>query len=161
MSKKRKFAWEALRPAADNARLALPAIARKFFKAGRKAARPGSSADEMHAFRLSAKRFRYTLELFLPVYGPGLEKQIEMVKQVQNYLGDVQDREATRRMLAAAHPRADGPLARAMAKMARDSRARIRKFRKHWEAEFSPPEREEQWKRYLARFVRRGPGLRR
>ena len=161
MSRKSKFAWDAQLGAADNARQHLPALVAKFFKAGRKAARPGSSAEQMHAFRLAAKRFRYTLELFLPVYGPGLAKQIESIKRLQNHLGDVQDREATRRLLAGLYGDGDGTLAKAMEKMTRESQSRTRKFRKLWDAEFSPPEREQQCGRYLARFVRRGPGLRR
>ena len=45
----------------------------------------------MHKFRLRTKRFRYTLEMFKDLYGPGMLKRIESLKQVQTYLGDIND----------------------------------------------------------------------
>ena len=49
----------------ENAAVALPVLARKFFDADREAASPGASPKSLHRFRLMTKRFRYTLELFV------------------------------------------------------------------------------------------------
>ena len=44
-----------------------------------------------HAMRIAAKRLRYTMELFKPIYEGGLDRGIEAIKQVQSLLGDVHD----------------------------------------------------------------------
>ncbi|QOY85358.1 CHAD domain-containing protein [Paludibaculum fermentans] len=77
--------------AALQAREALPPLASEFFDAGRKAAVQAGSAKKLHAFRLSAKRFRYTLELFRPFYGPVFLQRLERVRQIQSLLGKRQD----------------------------------------------------------------------
>ena len=41
--------------------------------------------------RISAKRLRYTLELFRPQFGKAGERQIERVKTVQELLGTLHD----------------------------------------------------------------------
>src|SRR5580692_6953009 len=56
--------------ASENARSILPKMARRYFEAGRKAIEGKRPPGELHAFRLKTKRFRYTLELFSPLYGP-------------------------------------------------------------------------------------------
>ena len=52
------------------ARRELPRLAEAFFREGRRAASQEASAKQLHKFRLAAKRFRYTLELFAELYGP-------------------------------------------------------------------------------------------
>jgi CHAD domain-containing protein len=47
--------------------------------------------DELHAMRISAKRFRYTMEIFSPLYKDNLEKPIEAIKKIQTILGDFND----------------------------------------------------------------------
>ena len=41
--------------------------------------------------RISAKRLRYTLELFRPQFGKAGERQIERVKKIQELLGTLHD----------------------------------------------------------------------
>jgi CHAD domain-containing protein len=53
-------------------------------------ARPDDQKQH-HAMRIAAKRLRYTMELFKPVYEGGLDRAIEAIKQVQSLLGDVHD----------------------------------------------------------------------
>jgi len=49
-------------------------------------------ADEaLHDLRISAKRLRYTLELFRAVFGDRGERQIERVKAIQEELGGLHD----------------------------------------------------------------------
>ncbi len=47
--------------------------------------------EQHHAMRIAAKRLRYTMELFKPIYDGGLDRVIEAIKQVQSLLGDVHD----------------------------------------------------------------------
>lgn len=46
---------------------------------------------ELHNMRISAKRLRYTLELFAAVFGDAGKRQIERVKQLQEQLGNLHD----------------------------------------------------------------------
>ena len=67
---------------AANAREVLPKLAKKYFQAGRDAVSEKRPPDELHAFRLETKRFRYTLELFRPVYGPQLKRYLKALHGV-------------------------------------------------------------------------------
>ncbi|WP_321508065.1 CHAD domain-containing protein [uncultured Methanoregula sp.] len=46
---------------------------------------------EHHATRIAAKKLRYTMELFGPVYRLGLNKPLSRVKKIQEILGDIHD----------------------------------------------------------------------
>jgi hypothetical protein len=48
---------------------------------------------ELHDMRIAAKRLRYTLELFAPQFGEAGKRQIERIKQIQEVLGDIHDRD--------------------------------------------------------------------
>lgn len=48
-------------------------------------------SEALHDLRISAKRLRYTLELFRGEFGKSGEQQIERVKVVQEALGDLHD----------------------------------------------------------------------
>src|SRR5258708_1650446 len=50
-----------------------------------------ASLDTLHTLRIDAKRLRYTLEAFEEVLGSEAKEVIEMVKVVQDHLGDLQD----------------------------------------------------------------------
>jgi hypothetical protein len=45
----------------------------------------------LHDLRISAKRLRYTLELFRPQFGEAGERQIERMKAIQEILGTLHD----------------------------------------------------------------------
>ena len=68
----------------------------------RPAARPlraRSPPEELHGFRLETKRFRYTLELFRPLYGPNLDRYLKALRELQGALGKVSDYQAIQRVL--------------------------------------------------------------
>ena len=46
---------------------------------------------EHHAMRISAKRLRYTLEIFQPLYDDGLKDEISEIKRFQDVLGEMHD----------------------------------------------------------------------
>jgi CHAD domain-containing protein len=78
----------------------LPRMAKEFFDRGTRAASPSGSTDEFHRFRLAAEKFRYTLELFAPVYGPALGDGLEQIRTVQALLGGINDCATVRKMLS-------------------------------------------------------------
>ena len=86
--------------AAANARQLLPKMARKYFEAGRKAIEGKRPPEELHGFRLETKRFRYTLELFRPLYGPTLDRYLKALRELQSALGKVSDYQAIQRVLS-------------------------------------------------------------
>lgn len=47
--------------------------------------------EELHAMRISAKRLRYTLEIFAPLYPGELKGALKSVKALQEQLGDIHD----------------------------------------------------------------------
>ena len=44
-----------------------------------------------HEMRIAAKKLRYTMETYRGLYGDGLAPAIRMVKDLQDYLGDMHD----------------------------------------------------------------------
>jgi len=84
---------------ASSARRALVPLTAQFFKARAAAAKPETTADEMHRFRLIAKRLRYTLEIFGPVAGRQWEQRIEQIRGVQEHLGATNDCVVTRELI--------------------------------------------------------------
>jgi CHAD domain-containing protein len=86
--------------AAENARVVLPKMARRYFEAGRKAIEGNRPPDELHKFRIETKRFRYTLELFRPLYGPNLDRYLKALRGLQSALGKVSDYQSIQRVLA-------------------------------------------------------------
>ena len=46
---------------------------------------------EHHATRIAAKKLRYTMEIYGPVYRTGLRKPLARVKKIQEILGDIHD----------------------------------------------------------------------
>ena len=50
-----------------------------------------SAIAEQHAMRISAKRLRYTMEIFQPLYDDGLKEEISEVKGFQDVLGEMHD----------------------------------------------------------------------
>jgi CHAD domain-containing protein len=46
---------------------------------------------EHHAMRIAAKKLRYTIEVYGPIYRRGLKKPLSRVKKIQEILGDLHD----------------------------------------------------------------------
>lgn len=152
MKKKTSMEWDPMMGAGENVRLRLPAVVAEFFALGRSAA-TGADPAQFHAFRLAAKRFRYTLEIFRPLYGPGLELRIEAVRRIQSMLGDRQDFAVLSARLRNTLNPSEALLE---ALRASDERGREieERFGAYWREEFDLPGAEVRWIRY---FVRRPP----
>jgi len=150
VKKNRVLAWNASASSGENARRILPRMAREFFALGRVAAKPEAAPAQLHAFRLSAKRFRYTLELFEPMYGPMMAERLEQVRKIQSVLGERQDCVVLDERL---RQRAGntGPVRDVLVKLNAEGRSLEEKFRRYWHETFDPAGAEAPWVRYLER----------
>ncbi len=128
--------------AAENARLVLPKMARKYFDAGRKAIEGKRPPDKLHGFRLKTKQFRYTLELFRPVYGPNLDRYLKALRELQSALGKVSDYQAIQRVLSS-----DKELKK---QIEHTLKGKIKDLRQSWRA-FDSDGQLKRWRAYLAR----------
>lgn len=128
--------------AAENARILLPKLLDKYFKAGRKAAEGKQSPRELHGFRLATKQFRYSLELFRPCYGPSIERKMQALSELQTALGKLSDHASIKATLAG-----DKALE---AKLERASHKRLKEFQKQWKT-FDADGEHERWRRYFER----------
>ncbi len=151
--KKKKHAWASSKTAAENARRVLPGLVESFFRAGRKAAEEEESDKALHRFRLEVKRFRYYLELFTSCYGPGLKERLNVLKQVQDYLGALSDCAATQGMLegpSASPLREKKQLTAFLAKQGVQKKAA---FALYWKETCDAPGKLEWWTNYLEHFA--------
>jgi CHAD domain-containing protein len=57
--------------------------------------------ERQHQMRIAAKRLRYTMEAFEPLYGPELKERIAIIKDIQDRLGELHDRDVWVDMLQA------------------------------------------------------------
>jgi CHAD domain-containing protein len=139
--------WSPDLPVEQNARERLPRVLEKFYAAGREVYEHEDPAT-LHRFRLEGKRVRYTLELFRPVYGPGLEKLLKALRKAQTALGDINDC-ATARLIVT-HPE--------FQQWVEDRQLKLREeFRTYWLDEFDKPGQELLWVHYLKTYARRRP----
>ncbi len=133
--------WKPTRSAVADARSTLPKLVDKYVKAGRKAADGKRSAEELHQFRVKTKRFRYTLELFRPLYGDSLDKELEPIREIQSVLGKLHDYHIVATLLAGDQ--------HAQAKLRRLTKKKLKEFHERWEA-FDSKKQVKRWKDVLA-----------
>jgi len=149
MAKRKKNDWNPSKSAAENAKLLLPRLAAAYFEEGRRITAKPLPPAKLHPFRLRTKRLRYTLELFRPCYGRGLEQRLEALRRIQQYLGEISDCTTTDSLLGVD---AGAPLRRFLNQRAA---ARAAGFRRYWSRTFDAAGRERWWTGYLARFAGR------
>jgi hypothetical protein len=77
-------------PVLDNARRVLAIRVAEFYSYEPVIPYPELS-EALHDLRISAKRLRYTLELFRPQFGKVGERQIDRIKAIQETLGTLHD----------------------------------------------------------------------
>jgi CHAD domain-containing protein len=126
--------------AGENARVLLPKLLEKYFKAGRKAADGKQPPRKLHGFRLATKRFRYSLELFRPCYGPSLDRKLAALGELQSALGKLSDYASVRATLAG-----DKALE---VRIERASKKKLKEFREKWAA-FDADGQQKRWRSYL------------
>ncbi len=132
-----KIRWNEGKPLPDEIRAEMAKTVKNYFKSGDEAFRKKIPWAELHQFRLASKRFRYTLELFVEFYGKPLQSRIKELKEIQTYLGDINDLVATRALLKG-H--------RAFKKELKDrADNKMAKLRDHWKNTFAAEGRREAW----------------
>lgn len=132
-------------PAADVAKALLPKTAKAYFKTGSKLRGSDPPDDQLHAFRIDGKHFRYTLEMFLPLYGPALERRIGSLRKIQGTLGDLNDCAVLGLM---PEVREDEPL---LSWLRERSEKKRREFREVWDSDFRSART---WMAYFRRWAR-------
>jgi CHAD domain-containing protein len=86
-------------PIAATAMRTLEPMLEEFTSRGKRTLGPKASIEKIHRLRIEAKKVRYTLELFAPVYGASLDGWMERLKSLQNVLGTISDCESVREMI--------------------------------------------------------------
>jgi CHAD domain-containing protein len=131
-------------PAPDVARRLLPKTTNWFFKKGAKLRGEDPDDEALHDFRIDGKHFRYTLELFSPLYGPALANRVAALRSIQQALGDLNDCVVLGRM----QELHDDP---GLAAWLQERAARKRKeFREAWDANFQSARL---WSSYFRRWA--------
>ena len=159
MSKLHQVKWDERTGAPANARRELPHLAASYFAQVRALLADDPSAPKLHQVRLLTKRLRYTLELFRPCYGPGLETRLAALRRIQQSLGEVNDSTAAGRLLSRSMRTASPQRARLLNFLEERAVVKAREFRKDWAEIFDAPGQERWWTTYLARHAR-APGRR-
>ena len=122
----------------------LPAIAKRFFKRGERAAEHDATAADLHRLRIAGKKFRYSIELFAELYGPRAGRWLEQIAAVQTLLGRVNDFHTVRLMIAGTHGN------RAIdAALKKKQQRRTREFARIWAQRFAGRGTAQRWIRAL------------
>src|SRR5216683_1731689 len=125
---------QAAEPITNTAERVVSSMTRDFFVQGREAAKV-STPKKLHKFRITCKKFRYTLQLMEPVLGSSVKERLEQTENIQKVLGRVNDYATTRRMLAKEHaPK------KLDANLKKKQREKIAEFRRYWATEVAKPE---------------------
>jgi len=131
----------------STARHVLYKMTKEFFHTGNRAAEESASPRELHEFRIVAKQFRYTLELFLPICGRRATVRLDQIKAIQANLGDVNDCETVRFMLA------DWGGSRRLDRfLKKREEENIEEFRRRWTDAFADTENLHEWLQYFQRL---------
>ncbi len=145
------------RPARENAARLLPRLAEKFFRAGDASVEDDLHSEEVHAFRIRAKRFRYVLEYFRPCYGKALDAYLAAVRGLQAALGDLNDCHSTGVLVQELLETGDPPTRHKKLLAALDRRESdlLEKYQAYWHETLESPEYRERFVRYLTHPPRR------
>jgi CHAD domain-containing protein len=116
-------------------------LAEEFFHSGTAALSAHASYRKLHRLRLQAKRFRYTLELFERFYGSEMPLGAEILKELQDLLGTINDCATTVVILGR-----DRRAVAAISKLLRQHKTVLQTYAR---SQFIP-QKLDWWKRWLA-----------
>ncbi len=133
-------------PVARTAQRMLPAMAQAFLERGNEAVKTKISPRDLHHFRIASKRFRYTLELFAPVYGSPLESSLERIRRTQELLGDINDCDTVRDLLSQFKG-----AEKVVSRLKKRQRRRIEEFQRYWTETLAGDEEMRRWRALLSR----------
>lgn len=135
-------------------RRTLRRMVKDFLEYGSEAASPKASPEDLHRFRIVAKKFRYTLELFEPLYGSSLSREVAKIKRAQTLLGDINDCVTVAGMVAQYNS-----AKRLASRLRKRERKKTEEFRQYWSDEFQNGEQLRSWLDRLPRPPARPRGI--
>lgn len=145
-------------PAVTMAKRLLPGMVAEHFHRGEAAVQKKMPAHKIHRFRIAAKNFRYTLDLFAPLYTGTLPLMIDRLKDVQTLLGDINDCVAARRIVKEVTGRDNKTVRRQILSGLKDrQRKKTEEFREQYSAEFSSAVALQQWQDAVSRPTEKRP----
>src|SRR5947209_7122236 len=154
MSKLRHIEWDERTSAAANARRHLSLLAADYFVAVRGLLAENPGPPELHKIRRASKRLRYSLELFRPYYGPGLELRLQALRRLQELSGEVNDAVVTQQLLAK-QTKDNSPQRQQIQELLEERAAsKALAFRKEWQEVFDARGQLQWWLGYLAHYGR-------
>ena len=112
---------------------------------------PAPSPAAMHRFRLHTKALRYTVELFRPCYGPGLDLRLAALRKIQDCLGAMSDYATTKDLIASKLPRGDPERLRLSRLLTARTRRKCAELRRYWGQSFDKRGEQQRWRTYLSR----------
>jgi CHAD domain-containing protein len=137
----------------DVTRELLASLAVEFFNAGAEAATDDSDPEALHNFRIRTKKFRYSLELFSPLYDSDLARRITTIRKLQTRLGEINDFISTAAMLKRYRREhawaATTEVQASIGRLQRGAARKIDAFRNSWRKSFSS-EQKRDWAHYFA-----------
>ncbi len=119
-------------PIGATAERTLGPMLQRFLGRGRRLLGSETPLNKAHRLRIAAKKVRYALELFEPVYGAALKTWLERMKALQDVLGAISDCETVRVMIDA-----QGGDARFESVLRRRALRKIEEFRRIWTDSFT------------------------
>jgi CHAD domain-containing protein len=111
----------------------LEQLVEDFFASGKQAA-VSTQGDQLHAFRIAAKRLRYSLEILDP---QGAKEWLERLRTVQKELGDMNDALVAERYLRRL-PSLSKQARPLLGALHREAESHIAKFHRTWRRSFGP-----------------------
>jgi CHAD domain-containing protein len=135
-------------------RRTLRQMAKNFQVHGNEAASSKASPGDLHRFRILAKKFRYTLELFGALYGSSLNRGIARIKRAQTLLGDINDCVTVANIVAQYNGGS-----RLAGRLRKRQRNKTDEFRQFWREEFRDGEQQRNWIDHSARPAERSRGI--
>ncbi len=156
MKKPQPIKWDSGKSVIENASTVLPLLVEPLFVSGRKLSNGKVSVKALHEFRLEVKRFRYTLELFRPLYGPALNKRLAELHRLQQMLGRVSDCAAIKAVLKQSRAARKARMPRLLKKLNAVEKERTAELLAYWKGTFDRTGEQELWVRYLRDYPGRG-----
>jgi CHAD domain-containing protein len=134
----------------------LPPMVTEHFERGEAAAAKKMPAHKIHSFRIAAKNYRYTLDLFAPLYPNTLPLLIDRLKEIQALLGDINDCATARRIVKKS---ADDDSVRksVLSGLRERQKKKTKEFRDQYTAEFSSAAARKQWQNSVRPTGKRRP----
>lgn len=143
--------WDESATVTSNVVRIMPSLVNQYFEQGRKLLAKKHSAGNLHRFLVKTERIRYTLELFREIYGPSLERWVELLKPVHTALEDIDDCAAAIKLLDRSLHRDRKKVRTFLEKL---SAKKIAAFEDYWRTTFDASGRDNAWVDYLSRPAR-------